>query len=53
MGLAYSKAFRMIKNAEEALGFSLTNRTTGGRSGGVRGTYLFNRDNHNRGTKLG
>ena len=34
MGLAYSKAFRMIKNAEEALGFSLTSRTTGGRSGG-------------------
>ena len=26
MGLAYSKAFRMIKNAEEALGFSLTSR---------------------------
>lgn len=24
MGLAYSKAFHMIKNAEEALGFSLT-----------------------------
>ena len=34
MGLAYSKAFHMIKNAEEALGFSLTSRTTGGRSGG-------------------
>ena len=33
-GLAYSKAFHMIKNAEEALGFSLTSRTTGGRSGG-------------------
>lgn len=34
MGLAYSKAFRMIKNAEEALGFSLTSRQAGGRSGG-------------------
>lgn len=34
MGLAYSKAFYMIKNAEEALGFPLTSRTTGGRSGG-------------------
>ena len=34
MGLAYSKAFRMIKNAEEALGFSLTSRQAGGRPGG-------------------
>ena len=32
MGLAYSKAFRMIKNAEEALGFSLTSRQAGGGS---------------------
>ena len=29
MGLAYSKALRMIKNAEHALGFPLTSRTEG------------------------
>ena len=34
MGLAYSKALRMIKNAEHALGFPLTSRTAGGKSGG-------------------
>ena len=34
MGLAYSKALRMIKNAEHALGFPLTSRTVGGKSGG-------------------
>ena len=34
MGLAYSKALRMIKNAEHSLGFPLTSRTVGGKSGG-------------------
>ena len=32
MGLAYSKALRMIKNAEHALGFPLTSRTAAGKS---------------------
>ena len=31
---ASSKALRMIKNAEHALGFPLTSRTVGGKSGG-------------------
>ena len=34
MGLAYTKALRMINKAEKELGFSLTKRSTGGRSGG-------------------
>ena len=34
MGLAYTKALRMIRNAEKALGFPLTRRSTGGKSGG-------------------
>ena len=34
MGLAYTKALRMIRNAEKALGFPLTWRSTGGKSGG-------------------
>ena len=34
MGLAYTKALKLMKNAETALGFPLTTRTTGGRSGG-------------------
>lgn len=34
MGLAYTKALRMIKNAETALGFPLTRRSVGGKSGG-------------------
>ncbi|MDO4616174.1 MAG: NTP transferase domain-containing protein [Lachnospiraceae bacterium] len=34
MGMAYSKAHRVIRTAEEALGFPLTVKTTGGRSGG-------------------
>lgn len=34
MGMAYTKALRLIKNAETALGFSLTQSTVGGRSGG-------------------
>lgn len=32
--MAYTKALKLLKNAEKALGFPLTNRTTGGRSGG-------------------
>ena len=34
MDMAYSKALKLIKNAEAALGFPLTTRTTGGRDGG-------------------
>lgn len=34
MDMAYSKAMKMLKTAENALGFSLIHRTTGGRSGG-------------------
>lgn len=34
MDMAYSKALKIIKNAEQALGFSLTTRTTGGKDGG-------------------
>ena len=34
MGMAYTKALTLIKNAEAALGFSLVIRTAGGRSGG-------------------
>ena len=34
MGLAYTKALRIIKNAEAALGFLLTTRCVGGKSGG-------------------
>ena len=34
MGMAYSKALKLVKNAEAALGFPLTMRTTGGRDGG-------------------
>lgn len=34
MGMAYSKALNLIKRAETALGFSLTARTVGGKSGG-------------------
>ena len=34
LGLSYTKALRMIKNAEKALGFSLTKRSTGGKNGG-------------------
>lgn len=32
--MAYTKALKLLKNAEKALGFPLTHRTTGGRSGG-------------------
>lgn len=38
MDMAYTKALKMIKRAEEVLGFSLTHRTTGGTSGG--GSHL-------------
>lgn len=34
MGLAYSKAWKMIKTAEKELGFALTERTSGGKNGG-------------------
>ena len=34
MGMAYSKALRLLNNAENALGFALTTRTVGGRDGG-------------------
>lgn len=34
MNMAYSKAFKIIKKAEESMGVSLIVRTTGGKSGG-------------------
>ncbi|MBE5773563.1 MAG: LysR family transcriptional regulator [Clostridiales bacterium] len=34
MGMAYTKALKILKNAEAALGFPLTMRTTGGKDGG-------------------
>lgn len=34
MNMAYTKALKVLKNAEAALGFSLTARTTGGKDGG-------------------
>ena len=34
MNMAYSKALRILKKAEDALGFPLTTRCAGGRSGG-------------------
>ena len=34
MGMAYSKAIRILKHAEEVLGFPLTSRSVGGVSGG-------------------
>lgn len=34
MGMAYTKAFGLIKRAEESLGFPLTQRTIGGKGGG-------------------
>ena len=34
MGMAYTKALTLMKNAETALGFSLVIRTAGGKSGG-------------------
>ena len=34
MGMAYTKAMKILKNAERALGFPLTVRSAGGRDGG-------------------
>ena len=34
MGMAYTKAFHMVKHVETTLGISLTQRTIGGRGGG-------------------
>lgn len=34
MGMAYTKALKLVRNAETALGFPLTMRTTGGKDGG-------------------
>ena len=34
MDMAYTKALKILKTAEKALGFPLTIRTTGGKSGG-------------------
>ena len=34
MGMAYTKAFRIIKHAEQYLGFSLLQRAVGGKGGG-------------------
>lgn len=34
MGMAYSKAWRIVKTAENALGFSLLDSAAGGRGGG-------------------
>ena len=34
MGMAYTKALKLIANAEKALGFQLTERITGGKDGG-------------------
>ena len=48
MGMAYTKAFRIVKNAEQNLGFSLLERSVGGKGGGgstltPRGTELLRR----------
>lgn len=34
MGMAYSKAWTIVRNCEAVLGFSLLNSTTGGKHGG-------------------
>ena len=34
MGMAYTKALKLLKNAENALGFPLTERVAGGKNGG-------------------
>ncbi len=34
MGMAYSKALKLLRQAEAALGFALTQRTVGGKNGG-------------------
>lgn len=38
MGMAYTKALKLLNHAEKALGFKLTERKTGGSQGG--GSYL-------------
>ena len=38
MDMAYTKALKILSNAESALGFSLTTRAAGGKAGG--GSYL-------------
>ena len=34
MGMAYTKALKLVRNAEAALGFALVSRTAGGKDGG-------------------
>ena len=34
MGMAYTKALKLVKQTEKALGFSVVTRTTGGKDGG-------------------
>ena len=34
MGMAYTKALKILRNAERALGFALTARSAGGKDGG-------------------
>lgn len=34
MGIAYSKAWKILRNAEEELGFELVSKQSGGRNGG-------------------
>ena len=41
MGMAYSKAWRIVRTAENALGFPLLDSSVGGRGGG--GAYLTER----------
>lgn len=48
MDMAYTKALKILNNAEHTLGFPLTTRTTGGKSGGgskltPEGKELLNR----------
>ena len=38
MGMAYTKALKLVENAEKTLGFKLTERVVGGKSGG--GSHL-------------
>lgn len=34
MGMAYTKALKLVRNAERSLGYPLTTRATGGKNGG-------------------
>lgn len=48
MGLSYSKAWKMMKTAEQELGFALTERSSGGKEGGgsvitTEGTEMMRR----------